>query len=119
MKSEILLIDDEKDIRFAVHEILKENNFFVREADTVEKAFSEIKKKFRNVSKQFAAYHKSSGTKENVSKSDDTDYGILELSNCKHDKANYDSFKKDESIEHSLEFNNSINFKGKFKRLEF
>jgi two-component system, NtrC family, nitrogen regulation response regulator NtrX len=45
MKSEILLIDDEKDIRFAVHEILKENNFFVREADTVEKAFSEIKKK--------------------------------------------------------------------------
>ena len=37
MTSEILLIDDEKDIRFAVHEILKENNFFVREADTVEK----------------------------------------------------------------------------------
>jgi len=45
MKSEILLIDDEKDIRFAVHEILKDNNFFVREADTVEKALSEIKKK--------------------------------------------------------------------------
>ena len=45
MRSEILLIDDEKDIRFAVHEILKENNFFVREADTVEKALSEIKKK--------------------------------------------------------------------------
>ena len=45
MTSEILLIDDEKDIRFAVHEILKENNFFVREADTVEKALSEIKKK--------------------------------------------------------------------------
>jgi two-component system, NtrC family, nitrogen regulation response regulator NtrX len=45
MSSEILLIDDEKDIRFAVHEILKENNFFVREADTVEKALSEIKKK--------------------------------------------------------------------------
>lgn len=45
MKIEILLIDDEKDIRFAVHEILKENNFFVREADTVEKAYSEIKKK--------------------------------------------------------------------------
>jgi len=45
MRNEILLIDDEKDIRFAVHEILKENNFFVREADTVEKALSEIKKK--------------------------------------------------------------------------
>ncbi len=45
MTSEILLIDDEKDIRFAVHEILKENNFFVREADTVQKALSEIKKK--------------------------------------------------------------------------
>lgn len=45
MTSEILLIDDEKDIRFAVHEILKENNFFVREADTVEKALLEIKKK--------------------------------------------------------------------------
>lgn len=45
MTSEILLIDDEKDIRFAVHQILKENNFFVREADTVEKALSEIKKK--------------------------------------------------------------------------
>ncbi|NBP96507.1 MAG: sigma-54-dependent Fis family transcriptional regulator [Burkholderiaceae bacterium] len=45
MTNEILLIDDEKDIRFAVHEILKENNFFVREADTVEKALSEIKKK--------------------------------------------------------------------------
>jgi two-component system nitrogen regulation response regulator NtrX len=45
MTSEILLIDDEKDIRFAVHEILKENNFFVREADTVEKGLSEIKKK--------------------------------------------------------------------------
>ena len=45
MSSEILLIDDEKDIRFAVNEILKENNFFVREADTVEKALSEVKKK--------------------------------------------------------------------------
>ena len=45
MTSEILLIDDEKDIRFAVHEILKENNFFVREANTVEKALSELKKK--------------------------------------------------------------------------
>ena len=45
MTSEILLIDDEKDIRFAVNEILKENNFFVRDADTVEKALSEIKKK--------------------------------------------------------------------------
>ncbi len=45
MSSEILLIDDEKDIRFAVHEILKENNFFVREADTVERALSEVKKK--------------------------------------------------------------------------
>lgn len=45
MTSEILLIDDEKDIRFAVHEILKEKNFFVREADTVEKALLEIKKK--------------------------------------------------------------------------
>ena len=45
MTSEILLIDDEKDIRFAVHEILKENKFFVREADTVEKALSELKKK--------------------------------------------------------------------------
>ena len=45
MSSEILLIDDEKDIRFAVHEILKENNFFVRETDTVEKALSEVKKK--------------------------------------------------------------------------
>jgi two-component system nitrogen regulation response regulator NtrX len=45
MTSEILLIDDEKDIRFAVREILKENNFFVREADTVEKGLLEIKKK--------------------------------------------------------------------------
>ena len=45
MRSEILLIDDEEDIRFAVHEILKENNFFVREAETIEKALSEIKKK--------------------------------------------------------------------------
>ncbi len=45
MKNEILLIDDEKDIRFAVQEILKENNFSVREAATVENALSEIKKK--------------------------------------------------------------------------
>ena len=45
MKNEILLIDDEKDIRFAVQEILKENNFSVREAATVEIALSEIKKK--------------------------------------------------------------------------
>jgi two-component system nitrogen regulation response regulator NtrX len=45
MKSEILLIDDEKDIRFAVSEILKENNFLVREAETVEKALFEINKK--------------------------------------------------------------------------
>jgi two-component system nitrogen regulation response regulator NtrX len=45
MKSEILLIDDEKDIRFAVSEILKENNFSVREAETVEKALFEINKK--------------------------------------------------------------------------
>jgi len=72
---------------------------------------SEIKKKFRNVSKQFAAYHKSYGTKENISKSDETDYGIIELSDCKNDKVNYDSIKKDELIEHSLELNNSINFK--------
>ena len=50
MRNEILLIDDEKDIRFAVHEILKENNFFVREADTVEKALSEIKKKITRFS---------------------------------------------------------------------
>ena len=50
MKSEILLIDDEKDIRFAVHEILKENNYFVREADTVGKALSEIKKKITRFS---------------------------------------------------------------------
>ena len=42
MKHEILLIDDEKDIRFAVAEILKENNFLVREADTIEKALFEI-----------------------------------------------------------------------------
>jgi two-component system nitrogen regulation response regulator NtrX len=45
MKSEILLIDDEKDIRFAVSEILKENNYLVREADTIEKALFEINKK--------------------------------------------------------------------------
>jgi len=45
MKHEILLIDDEKDIRFAVAEILKENNFLVREADTVEKALFEINKR--------------------------------------------------------------------------
>jgi two-component system, NtrC family, nitrogen regulation response regulator NtrX len=45
MKHEILLIDDEKDIRYAVAEILKENNFLVREADTVEKALFEINKK--------------------------------------------------------------------------
>ena len=45
MRNEILLIDDEKDIRFAVNQILKESNFFVREAATVEKALFEIKKK--------------------------------------------------------------------------
>jgi two-component system nitrogen regulation response regulator NtrX len=45
MKFEILLIDDEKDIRFAVTEILKENDFAVREAESIEKAFFEIKKK--------------------------------------------------------------------------
>ena len=45
MKNEILLIDDEKDIRFAVSEILKENKYLVREADTIEKALFEINKK--------------------------------------------------------------------------
>ena len=45
MTNEILLIDDEKDIRFAVSTILKEKNFIVREADTVEKALFEINKK--------------------------------------------------------------------------
>ena len=54
MKSEILLIDDEKDIRFAVSEILKENNFSVREADTVEKALFEINKKLTN--KKFLSF---------------------------------------------------------------
>ena len=33
MRNEILLIDDEKDIRFAVHEILKENNFMTKSLD--------------------------------------------------------------------------------------
>ena len=49
MTSEILLIDDEKDIRIAVHEILTENNFFVREPDTVEKDLSELKKKLTDL----------------------------------------------------------------------
>ena len=37
----IIIIDDEKDIRFAVSEILKENKYLVREADTIEKALFE------------------------------------------------------------------------------
>ena len=49
MTNEILLIDDEKDIRFAVSTILKEKNFIVREADTVEKALFEINKKMTEV----------------------------------------------------------------------
>ena len=44
MSSEILLIDDEKDIRFAVHEILKENNFLYVKQIRLKELYQKLKK---------------------------------------------------------------------------
>jgi len=45
MSYEVLVIDDEKDIRFAINTLLSDQNYIVREADTVKKALEELKKK--------------------------------------------------------------------------
>jgi len=45
MSYEVLVVDDEKDIRFAINILLSDQNYIVREADTVKKALEEIKKK--------------------------------------------------------------------------
>jgi len=45
MSYEVLVVDDEKDIRFAISTLLSDQNYVVREADTVKKALEEIKKK--------------------------------------------------------------------------
>jgi len=45
MSYEVLVVDDEKDIRFAINTLLLDQNYIVREADTVKKALEEIKKK--------------------------------------------------------------------------
>jgi len=45
MSYEVLVVDDEKDIRFAINKLLLDQNYIVREADTVKKALDEIKKK--------------------------------------------------------------------------
>jgi len=45
MSYEVLVVDDEKDIRFAINTLLSDQNYIVREADTVKKALEEIKKK--------------------------------------------------------------------------
>jgi len=45
MSYEVLVVDDEKDIRFSINTLLSDQNYIVREADTVKKALEEIKKK--------------------------------------------------------------------------
>ena len=45
MKSEILVIDDNSDIRFLICNILKDNNFTVREAANYNQAVFEVNKK--------------------------------------------------------------------------
>ena len=45
MKNEILVIDDNSDIRFLICKILKENDYIVREAANFDQAIFEIKKK--------------------------------------------------------------------------
>tara|TARA_B110000881_G_C18595617_1_gene531057 strand:+ start:932 stop:2293 length:1362 start_codon:yes stop_codon:yes gene_type:complete len=45
MKNEILVIDDNSDIRFLICKILKENDYLVREAANYDQAIFEIKKK--------------------------------------------------------------------------
>jgi len=45
MSYEVLVVDDVKDIRFAINTLLLDQNYIVREADTVKKALEEIKKK--------------------------------------------------------------------------
>ena len=45
MKSEILVIDDNADIRFLICNILKEKDYFVRSAANYDQAVFEINKK--------------------------------------------------------------------------
>ena len=45
MKYEILVLDDNPDIRFLITKILKEKNYLVREAANYNQAIFEIKKK--------------------------------------------------------------------------
>ena len=45
MKKEILIVDDEPDIRFILSNILKEKNFNIREAANFDQAIYEINKK--------------------------------------------------------------------------
>ena len=47
MKNEILVIDDNSDIRFLICKILKENDYLVREAANYDQAIFEIKKKIQ------------------------------------------------------------------------
>ena len=52
MKNEILVIDDNADIRFLICNILKEKEYVVRSAANYSQAVNEIEKKFQNKSKQ-------------------------------------------------------------------
>ena len=47
MNKEILVIDDNPDIRFLICNILKENNFIDRSAAKYQQAYLEIKKNFQ------------------------------------------------------------------------
>ena len=49
MTKEILVIDDNSDIRSLISEILKEKNFIVREAANFDQALFEINKKLPDV----------------------------------------------------------------------
>ena len=49
MKQEVLVIDDNFDIRNLISEILKDKNYDVRQAANFDQAVSEIKKKLPNI----------------------------------------------------------------------
>ena len=50
MKNEILVIDDNADIRFLICNILKDNNYIVRSAANYNQAVREIEKKLPDLS---------------------------------------------------------------------
>ena len=62
MNSEILVIDDQPDLRFMVCNILKEKNFNMRSAANYDQAVLEIKKKLPDLAIVVIGLSSSTGT---------------------------------------------------------